>query len=190
MEGVSRSPHAVVMPAGAVIVGNVAGDTVIVLETGASALPHASVAVHVSVIVPPQADGVAENVEGLEVPVIRHPPVNELVKVRVDAAGIAPHAIVITAGAVIVGRADGFIVIIWVKTSLELVHLSLATNVFVYVPPQPVPTKAPEVFVLDNTKQLSAAVGLSACAAVRPAASVHSRVLSILPAALDHVGAI
>ena len=42
------------------------------------ALPHASVAVHVSVIVPPQAGGVAENVEGLEVPVIWQLPVSPL----------------------------------------------------------------------------------------------------------------
>ena len=74
----SRSPHAAVMPAGAVIVGNRAGDTVIILETGASALPHASVAVHVSVIAPPQADGVVEKVEGSEVPVIWQLPVSPL----------------------------------------------------------------------------------------------------------------
>ena len=40
------------MFAGAVIVGNAAGLTVIVLDTDASVLPHASVAVHVSVTVP------------------------------------------------------------------------------------------------------------------------------------------
>ena len=67
------------MLAGAVIVGNGAGSTVIVLDTEASGLPHASVAVHVSVTVPPHPFGAAENVDGLEVPVIRQLPVPLLV---------------------------------------------------------------------------------------------------------------
>ena len=56
------------------MVGNAAGRTVIVLDTGANGLKHASVAVHVSVTVPPQAPaGVcAENVDGLDVPLIKH----------------------------------------------------------------------------------------------------------------------
>ena len=65
--------------AGAVIVGRAAGVTVIVLVTGTSALPHASVAVHVSVIVPPHGPGAAENVDVVDVPVIRHDPVSPLV---------------------------------------------------------------------------------------------------------------
>ena len=56
-----------------------AGVTVMVLVTGASTLPQASVAVHVSVIVPPHGPGVAENVEVADVPVIRHDPVSPLV---------------------------------------------------------------------------------------------------------------
>ncbi len=66
------------MSAGAVIVGNAAGLTVIVRVTGASALPQASVAVHVSVTVPPQLDGNALNVELAEVPLISQPPVKPL----------------------------------------------------------------------------------------------------------------
>ena len=66
------------MFAGAVIVGNAAGLTVIVLDTDASVLPHGSVAVHVSVTVPPHAVGVAENVDGFDVPVIKHGAVNPL----------------------------------------------------------------------------------------------------------------
>ncbi len=62
------------MLASGVITGKVAGLTVMVLVTGAKALPQISVAVHVSVIVPPQAAGVAEKVEGFEVPDIRQPP--------------------------------------------------------------------------------------------------------------------
>ena len=66
------------MVTGAGIVGNAAGDTVIVLDTGAIVLPQASVAVHVSVITPPQAPGVAVCVDGLDVPVIAQPPVKPL----------------------------------------------------------------------------------------------------------------
>jgi hypothetical protein len=68
-----------VISEGAVIVGSAAGVTVIVRVTGANALPHASVAVQVSVIVPPQAGGVAEKVEGFDVPLSRQPPANPLV---------------------------------------------------------------------------------------------------------------
>ena len=56
-----------------------AGVTVMVLVTGASGLPQASVAVHVSVIGPPQGPGAAENVEVFEVPVIKHEPLNPFV---------------------------------------------------------------------------------------------------------------
>ena len=45
----------VVLAGGALNIGNNAGETVIVLDTGASALPQRSVAFHVSTIVPPQA---------------------------------------------------------------------------------------------------------------------------------------
>ena len=67
------------MFAGAIIVGNAAGLTVIVLDTDTSGLPQASVAVHVCITVPPQAGGVAPNVDRLDVPVIRHGAVNPLV---------------------------------------------------------------------------------------------------------------
>ena len=56
-----------------------AGVTVIVLVTGASTLPQASVAVHVSVMVPPQGPGAAENVDVADAPVIRHDPLSPLV---------------------------------------------------------------------------------------------------------------
>jgi hypothetical protein len=69
-----NAPHATVMAEGAVITGKAAGLTVIVLVTAAKGLPQISVAVHVSVTVPPQAEGRAEKVDGLEVPDIRHPP--------------------------------------------------------------------------------------------------------------------
>ena len=63
------------MSAGAVIVGNVAGSTVIDLDTEANGLPQGSVAVHVSVTVPPHA-GTLPNVDGLDVPLIKQPPAN------------------------------------------------------------------------------------------------------------------
>ena len=114
-----------------------AGDTVIVLATGASALPHASVAVHVSVIVPPQAPGAAEKVDVLDVPVIKHDPVNPLVYVKVEDAGVAPQAIVIPAGAVITGSAPGVTVIVLLPV-MVLLHASVNVQVSVNVPPQPV----------------------------------------------------
>src|SRR6185369_10462558 len=67
-------PQSTVIAGGAVIVGSAAGLTVIILDTGANALPHSSVAVHVSVIVPPHAPGVDVNVDGFDIPLISHPP--------------------------------------------------------------------------------------------------------------------
>ncbi len=61
------------------MVGRAAGLTVMVREPGARARPQASVAVQVSVMVPPQAGGVAEKVELLDVPLIKQPPVRLLV---------------------------------------------------------------------------------------------------------------
>ena len=52
--------------------------TLIVLDTVGMVLPQSSIAVHVSVTIPPQAPGVAENVEGLEVPLIKQPPAKPL----------------------------------------------------------------------------------------------------------------
>ena len=68
----------VILPGGLVKVGDGAGVTVMVLVTGARVLPHASVAVHVSVMEPPQGPGRAEKVEVLEMPVTRHDPVSPL----------------------------------------------------------------------------------------------------------------
>src|SRR5215208_6059282 len=120
------------------MVGSAAGVTVIVLVTGTSVLPHASVAVHVSVIVPPHAVGAAENVDVADVPVIRHDPVSPLVYVSVDDAGVAPQAIVIPAGAVIVGSAAGETVIVLVTGTSALPHASVAVHVSVIVPPHAV----------------------------------------------------
>ena len=64
--------------AGAIMVGNVEGLTVIVLDTDAIVLPQGSVAVQVSVTVPPQAGGIAPNVDELDVPVMRHDPLSPL----------------------------------------------------------------------------------------------------------------
>jgi hypothetical protein len=53
--------------------GMTAGVTWMILLTGSSALPHASVAVQVSVMLPPQAPGIALNVDVLDVPLSRQP---------------------------------------------------------------------------------------------------------------------
>lgn len=107
-------PQFTVIDAKADIVGNVAGLNVIILETGTRDLPQVSVAVHVSVTVPPQAEGVAVNVDGFEIPLIKHPPVNPLLNESVLGVSNVPHAAVMDDGGVIVGKAGGLIVIILV----------------------------------------------------------------------------
>jgi hypothetical protein len=135
--GAGRAPQSTVISAGAVIVGSGAGLMVILRVTGAKALPHSSVAVHVSVTVPPQAPGMAENVERFDWPVIRQPPVFELVKVRILGSGSgSPQAIVIAAGAVIVGNDAGLIVIVRLTGARALPQASVAVQVSVTVPPQ------------------------------------------------------
>ena len=79
MLGAGNEPHATVIAPGAVIVGKAAGLTVITRDTDASGLPQISVAVHVSVTVPPHALGLALNVDGFEVPLIKQPPLNPFV---------------------------------------------------------------------------------------------------------------
>ena len=74
MVGVITVPHGTLVAANGVITGRVAGSTVMVLETEASGRLQLSVAVQVSVMDPPRGPGVAGEVEGLEVPVIKHPP--------------------------------------------------------------------------------------------------------------------
>ena len=74
----TRSQATVIFTGGDVNTAAGAGVTVIVLDTEASGLPHISVAVHVSVIVPPHAPGDALRVDGLDVPLIKHDPVNPL----------------------------------------------------------------------------------------------------------------
>jgi len=130
------SPQANVMAAGAIIVGNAAGFTVIVLVTGARTLPQLSVAFHVSVTVPPQASGVAEKVDNAEFPLIRHPPEPPFVYGLVLGAGIAPQATVIFAGAIIVGKVAGLTVIVLETETKFLLQASLAVHVSVITPPQ------------------------------------------------------
>ena len=71
------APQATLISAGGVIVGKAAGVTVIVLDTDASALPQASVAVHVSVTVPPQGPGAAVCVDVAD-PLIKQVPLSPL----------------------------------------------------------------------------------------------------------------
>ena len=143
-----NDPHATVVLARAVIVGNVAGLMVIVLDTGVRALPQASVAVHVSVTVPPQAPGVAENVDRSEVPLIRQPPDKPLVNDIVLDAGSDPQATVVLARAVIVGNVAGLTVMVLDTGARALPQASVAVHVSVKVPPQ-APGVAENVDKLD-----------------------------------------
>ena len=72
------APQAIVMAAGAVIVGNAAGVTVMVLLP-LIVLPHASVYVHVSVSVPPHPVGAVPVRTAVTVPEIKQLPLAELV---------------------------------------------------------------------------------------------------------------
>ena len=130
------APQATVILAGAVIVGKAAGNTVITLDTGVSCLPQASVAVQVSVTVPPQAGGATVMVEVFEFPLIRQPPLNPLVYVSLLPAGNAPQATVMFAGGVITGSAAGDTVITLDTGVSCLPQASVAVQVSVTVPPQ------------------------------------------------------
>jgi len=134
--GAGIAPQLTVKGAGADMTGNAAGLTVIIRDTGESGLPHRSVAVHVSVTVPPQGPGIAVNVDGVEVPVIRHPPVNPLLKLIVLGAGMAPQSTVIAAGAVMVGSVAGETVMVLDTGASTLPQPSVAVHVSVTVPPQ------------------------------------------------------
>jgi hypothetical protein len=129
------SPQATVIGFKGVIVGKAAGLTVISLETEAMVRPQISVAVQVSVTVPPHTPGVVLKVDKLEVPLISQPPVNPLLNAMVLAAGILPHATVIVPGAVIVGKAAGLTVISLETEAMVLPQISVAVQVSVTVPP-------------------------------------------------------
>jgi hypothetical protein len=129
------APQSTVISLGGVIVGNAAGLTWMVLETEASGLPHSSFAVHVSVTSPPQAFGMVDKVEGLEVPLISQLPVKPLSKGKVLATGSPPQATVISLGGVIVGNADGRTVMV-LEVVTKLPQLSKTDQVSVTGPPQ------------------------------------------------------
>jgi hypothetical protein len=122
---------------GTEITGSGAGLTVMIRDTGAIALPHASVAaVQVSTTVPPQAPGVALIVDRFEVPIIKQPPLNPLLKLIVLGAGILPQATVVGASAVMVGKVAG-LTLIFLETGARLrPKLSVAVQVSTTVPPQ------------------------------------------------------
>jgi hypothetical protein len=117
-------------------VGNAAGSTVIILVTGERGLPHMSVPVQVSVIVPPHPPGDPLNVDRLDVPFIKQAPLNPFVKDIVEAAGVAPQGILIATGAVIVGN-DAGLTVITLDTGVNgRPQASVAVHVSVIVPPQ------------------------------------------------------
>ena len=130
------APQSTVRLTGAVIVGSAAGLTVIVRDTEARVLVQASVAVHVSVTIPPQAPGVDVKVDDADVPEIRQFPLRPLLNDKVLGAGIEPQATVISPGAVIVGRAAGLTVMVRDTEAIVLEQASVAVHVSVTVPPQ------------------------------------------------------
>ena len=68
-------------------------------------------------------------VDRLDSPVIKQPAVNPLVNVNLLAAGTAPHATVIAAGAVIAGNAAGLTVITLDTDATVLPQASVAVHV-------------------------------------------------------------
>ena len=138
MLGIGKAPHAneIVTAGGAVIVGKATGLTVIIRETAAIVLPQISVAVQVSVTIPPQIAGVAEKVELTEVPLNKQPLLKPLLKEMVLDAGKPPQATVIVTGAVIAGKAAGLTVIILETAAIVLPQISVAVHVSVTIPPQ------------------------------------------------------
>src|SRR5512140_3111462 len=102
-----------------------------VLETGNTVRPHASVAVQVSVTVPPQAGGIAVQVERLDVPEIRHPPVRPFVNVIVLADGTAPQATVIAFVAVTASTVVYSIALVVALPITVRPHASVAVQVSV-----------------------------------------------------------
>ena len=123
------------MFASGVNTGNRAGSTVMVLDTEASDLPHTSVAVQVSVMVPPHGPGVAENVERLEMPLNRQPSVNPLVYVTELGIIGVPHGTVMFASGVNNGNRAGSTVMVLDTEASGLPHTSVAVQVSVIVPP-------------------------------------------------------
>ena len=123
------------MSAIAVIVGKVAGRTVIVLETELKPLPQRSVAVQVSVREPPQTPGVVVKVDKSELPEILQLPETPLLKLKVLAAGMLPQSTVISDGAVIVGNAAALTVIVLDTEVIVLPKGSVADQVSVTLPP-------------------------------------------------------
>ena len=109
-----------ILPGQLLIVGAPVRVTVIVLLTDAKGLLQLSVAVHVSVIIPLQ-EGEDVNVEVLDVPLIKQPPLNPLLNESVDEAGIMLiQPTVIFPGAVIVGNVAGSTVIVLVCVDVLL----------------------------------------------------------------------
>src|SRR5260221_1973498 len=119
-------PQLTVVSAGAVIVGNAAGVTVIVLDTVAITRPHGSVAVQVCVTVPPHAGGVAPNENAFDQPFITHNQRNPMLSSTVVTDGMPPQLTVVSAGAVIVGNAAGVTVIVLDTVAITRPHRSVA----------------------------------------------------------------
>src|SRR5260221_3714602 len=105
-------PQLTVVSAGAVIVGNAAGVTVIVLDTVAITRPHGSVAVQVCVTVPPHAGGVRSEEHTSELQSHSDLVCRLLLEKNIVTDGMPPQLTVVSAGAVIVANAAGVTAIV------------------------------------------------------------------------------
>jgi hypothetical protein len=134
-EAAGSPPQLTVILTGAVIVGIGAGATVIVLLTGANALPQKSVAVQVSVVTPPQAVNTGEKVDNAEVPKIPQAPTALFVKGNVEGAGIAPQATARLPCRGMTGSGAGDTVMVLETAANTLPQASVPFHVSIMVPP-------------------------------------------------------
>jgi hypothetical protein len=126
----------VISPGGVVNAAGGVGSTVRVRLTGCKTLPHASIAVQVSVTVPPHGPGTAEKVDGFEVPEIWHTPLSMFLKGKIEGMRIVPQAIVSSPGGIIAGRSAGSTVMVLETLARALPQASVAVQVSITVPPQ------------------------------------------------------
>ena len=78
---------------------------------------------------PPHAPGVAVKVEGLDVPLIKHPPLRPLLNVIVLDAGTAPQATVTSGGLSLLAGPQGLLLSSWIPM-LRFFHTRLLLSRF------------------------------------------------------------
>src|SRR5688572_4211023 len=174
---------------------------VIVCVNTALVLPQSSVTVHVLVYVPACGHDPATKLPDVLLIFVTSPSQLSVATGKKPCAAVSPaassHSSVVSrefACVVHTGAVVSMIVIVCVNTALVLPQSSVPVHVLVYVPPcsYDLATKLPDVLLIFVTSpsQLSVATGKKPCAAVSPAASSHSNVVSREPAGVVHTGAV